>query len=147
MSTFGDLQKKRGKNNKTPFPFLLLLYISCTFLFLFFFLVLYLFGMWGHKSSFVGVLMDFLRLYLVPTLTFGSLGTATVRLWSGTMSTSGRLSRWFINLAAVPIALGFNSESSEGCLGLGSPTLHHLVLPLIWFSTTVDQGDVSLITL
>ena len=91
--------------------------------------------------------MDFLRLYLVPTLSFASLGNANVRSWSGSMSTSDRLSRWFMNLAALLIALVFNSQSMEGCLGLRSPTLHHLVLPLVWFSTTADQGDVSLTTL
>ena len=58
--------------------------------------------------------MDFLRLYLVPTLSLGLLGTADVTSWSGVMSTSGRLSRWFMNLVALPIGLGFNSQPSEG---------------------------------
>ena len=53
--------------------------------------------------------MDFLKLYPVPTLSLGLLGTADVILWSGVMSTSGTLSVWFMNLAALPIELGFNS--------------------------------------
>ena len=91
--------------------------------------------------------MNFLRLYLMPTLSFGSLGTISIGSQSGVMSTSGRLSRWFMNLAALPIELGFNFQSLEGCLGLRPQTLHHLVFPLIWFSTTADQGDVSVTTL
>ena len=91
--------------------------------------------------------MDFLRLYLVPTLPLGSIGTVSVMSWSGVMSTSGRLSGWFMNLAALLIQLDFNSQSLERCLGLRSPTLQHLVLPLSWFSTTTDQWDVSLTTL
>ena len=45
--------------------------------------------------------MDFPRLYLVPTLFFGLLGTVSIR--SGSMSTLGSLSRWLMNLAALTI--------------------------------------------
>ena len=113
MSIFGDLQKKRGKTTRL---------LSFSSLFVAFVYLLHfcyvLFCVGGHKASLVGALMDFLRLYLVPTLSFGSLGTVSVRSWSGSMSTSGRLSRWFMNLAALLIELGFNFQSSEGCLGL-----------------------------
>ena len=78
--------------------------------------------------------MDFLRLYLVPTLSFGLLGTVSGMSWSGAMSTSGRLSGWFMNLAALLIGLGFNSQSLEGCL------LQLLVLPFIWFLQLLTKG-------
>ena len=48
--------------------------------------------------------MDFLRLYLVPTLSHGLLGTTDVRSWSGVMSTSGRLFGWFMNLVALQLS-------------------------------------------
>ena len=66
--------------------------------------------------------MDFLRLHPMPTLSLGSLGTANVTSWSDVMSTSGRLSGWFMNLEALLIEMDFNSQNSEGCLGLGSQT-------------------------
>ena len=135
----GIYRRKRGKTTKLLFLFLFLFlcfwYISCIF---------FCFCVWGHKFSFVGALMDFLRLYPMPILFFGLLGTANVTSWLGVMSTSGRLSRWFMNLVGLLVELDFNSQSSEGCFGLRSPTLHCLVLPLIWVSTTADQGDVSL---
>ena len=141
----GIYRRKWGKTTKLlflcSFPlFLLLLYVSFILLCCFCFCV-------GSQIQFVVALMDFLPLYLVPTLSFWSLGTVSGRSWSGVMSTSGRLSRWSRTLAALLIGLGFNSQSSEGCLGLRSPTLHHLVLPLTWFSTIADQGDISLTTL
>ena len=125
------------------FPlFLLFLYISCIFCLLFLFCCV-----WGYRSSFVGALMDLLKLYLLPTSSFWSWGTVSGWSQSGVMSISGKLFGWFMNLAALPFGLGFNSQSSEGCLGLRSPMLHLLVLPLIWFSTTAGHGDVSLTTL
>ena len=54
---------------------------------------------------------------------------------------SGKLSGWLTNLAALPMELGFSSQSSEGCLGLRSPMLHLLLFPLNWFSTTADQAE------
>ena len=42
---------------------------------------------------------------------------------SDAMSISGKLSGQFMNLAALPMGLGFNSHSSEGCLGLKSPNI------------------------
>ena len=103
---WGSTEEKGGKPLNSFFLFFFLLLLSLAFFF-FFFLVC----VQGHKSSLVGALMDFLRLYLVPTLSFGSLGTVSVRSWSGSMSTSGRLSRWIMNLVALPIELGFNSHS------------------------------------
>ena len=52
-----------------------------------------------------------------------------------------------MNLAALHIELDLNFQSLDGCLALRSPTLQHLVLMLIWFSTTADQGDVGVITI
>ena len=58
----GIYSRKGGKTTKllffVIFLFCLLLYISCIFLFVF---------VQGHRFSFVGALIDFLKLYLVPT--------------------------------------------------------------------------------
>ena len=113
-------------------------------LFLFLYL-LHSFFMLSHKSIFVETLMDFLRLYLVSIQTSVCLCTFSVGSWSIDISTSGRLAGGFMNLVALPIEQGFSFQSSDGCLGLRSQTLQHFVLPLIWFSTITDQGDVSLI--
>ena len=106
----GIYRRKRGKTTKL----LSSLFFSSFFFVAFAYLLHFLFCVWGHRSSFVGALMDFLRLYLVPTLSFLSLGTVSGRSQSGVMSTSGRLSGWFMNLAALPIGLGFRFQSSEG---------------------------------
>ena len=45
-----------------------------------------------------------------------------------------------MNLVALLIELGFSVQSSEGCLGLRSPTLQHFVLPLICFPPLLTKG-------
>ena len=104
MSMFGDLQKKKGEKPLNSFFFssFFLLYISCFFC---------LFCVWGHKFSFVGALMDFLRLYPVP---IGLLGTASVTSQLGIMSNLGRLSGWFMNLVALLIEFCFNPRPQRG---------------------------------
>ena len=129
--------RRNGIRLLTPLSSISFLKISCIFCFC----------VQGHKFSFVGVLMDFLRLYLVSVLTPGYFCVFSVGSWSIDISKSGRLSGSFMNLVALPIELGFSVQSSDGCLDLRSPTLWHFVLLLIWFSTITDQGDFSLIPL
>ena len=78
------------------------------------FLAFFCFCVQGHKFSFVGPLMDFLRLYLVVTLSFGLLGTANVTSWLGVISTSGRLSGWFMNLVALLMSWVLIPSSQRG---------------------------------
>ena len=91
-----------------------------------------------YKSRLVGALIAVLKLYLGSVPVWLSEGLSTEK------SMLGKLPGWLTNLAALPMELGFSSQSSEGCLSLRSPMLHLLLFPLNWFSTTADQAEGSL---
>ena len=76
-------------------PFLLVLHISCIFC--------CFCCMQDCRFSFVGALMNLLKLYLVPMLCFWSWGAVGGWSQSGVMSIMGKLSGWFRNLVSLPI--------------------------------------------
>ena len=90
---------------------------KCLFLFFCFVLscIFCCFGVyiWGYKSNVLGVLIDLPDWHHALLASLVSLARVGQAL--GLMSSSSELSGQFTNLAALPIGLGFNSQSSEGC--------------------------------